>query len=335
MKSHLNILLATLLHLTTAHGAVEAEPNNSSPQANGISVGVTMQGQLASESDEDWFALWVPQATTLRLAFDSPSNLPSPSWEYHVIRCQDSGGNVLLRFGAAEDKSFDFFLPAGGVYHFVIQKGSYSLQTGQYSILLSEVFTTTERELNNTRPTASPVQQGIQTAGQISSDSDTDWFSFTAGSSGTATVAFDSPANLPSPSWEYHVIQVTNGGGFVYSSVRTASDTQFNVALPAAGTYYVGVTKGSDSLLTDQYNLNLISIPSPPTATELTATIQTAIDLKWISRDDRSYKIERSTTMEPGTWSLIVGPIPGTGIEMRYFDSTSGNNRAFYRVVEQ
>lgn len=328
-------MIVAALQLQVASAAVETEPNNSAVSANGMNLGSEIRGQLATENDQDWFSLSVPQATTVNIAFDSPQNLPSPSWEYHIVRCQDSTGASLMKFGAAQDKTFSCFLPSEGIYYFVVQKGVDALVTGQYGILITQSATPAEREPNNSRATSTPIQQGVDIRGQLSSTTDFDWYSFSAGSAGIATLSFDSPANLPSPSWEYHVIQVSDASGSVLSSVGTASDTQLNVSLPAAGTYYARVSTGRDQLLTDQYVINLLAVPVPLVSTDVAITIQTAVEIRWNSRSDRSYTIERSISMEASSWMPVTGTIPGTGMPMNYFDSTTTNSRAFYRVREQ
>ena len=69
------ILLLLALLPGWADAAVEIEPNNTAQQANVLTMNVPMQGQLSSDSDQDWFLLSVSGATAVSIFFDSPMNL--------------------------------------------------------------------------------------------------------------------------------------------------------------------------------------------------------------------------------------------------------------------
>jgi hypothetical protein len=333
-KNLKTVLLLISMFWTAARGHAETEPNNSSSQANGLAIGLPMTGQLANTADLDWFSLSVAQATTINVSFDSPQNLSSPSWEYHLIRCEDSVGTILMTVGTASDTAVTVYLPMAGTYRLVVGKGSNTLTTAQYSLTVTPAFTVAEHEPNNLISAATPIQPTQPIHGQLSSTTDVDWFQFSAGAPGVVSFAFDSPANLSSPSWEYHIITIMNGSGVVFSSMGTASDITFDVTLPTSGTYYASVAKGKDQLHSQPYKLTLASTTGTTPATPLSATIQPAVEIAWTSKVGKSYTVQWSVNVA-GPWQQMAGPLPGSGARMNFFDSTALSTRRFYRVIEQ
>lgn len=303
-------------------------------QANGLSLSAPMQGQLASTTDQDWFALSISNPTTIRVSFDSPTSLSSPSWEYHLVRCQNVSGQIFLNFGAAEDKAFDVYFPSAGIYYFIVTKGFDSLVTTPYSFTLVETATVVEREPNDSVNNSTLLPISTPVKGQIASIADLDWYQFSSGTAGQVSIAFDSPKSLSSPSWEYHLIKVVDAQGNLLAGFGTASDLQFNVSIPSAGVYYLSIEKGNDQLLTDPYGITLVSIPSPVSSATISATIAPAVEISWPSKLAKNYVVQKNGSLSAGGWLQVAGPFSGTGNLMRFFDSAS-SARSFYRIVEQ
>jgi len=47
-----------------------------------------------------------------------------------------------------------------------------------------------------------------------------------------------------------------------------------------------------------------------------------------------SYRIERSETLETGSWTILMGPVTGTGAAMQFHDpDVTASSRAFYRLI--
>jgi predicted phage tail protein len=102
------------------------------------------------------------------------------------------------------------------------------------------------------------------TSGQLSSESDQDWFGFSMSSRGVVSVAFVSPGNYVN---ETHTVQVRDGSGTILASVDTGSDTVFQTGVSSAGPYYIVVRDGPDAFfLSGQYTITITNSSAQTTA---------------------------------------------------------------------
>ena len=59
------------------------------------------------------------------------------------------------------------------------------------------------------------------------------------------------------------------------------------------------------------------------------------ITLRWQSRADRYYQVERATMLAPANWSVVMPGQPGNGGEMTWSSQVdAATPRAFYRVLQ-
>ena len=94
-----------------------------------------MSGQVASESDQDWFRFSVtsPHVT---VHFDSPKD--SGNYGYHTIQVRDGSGIIFASFDVGEDTEFQTGLPSAGTYFIVVRDGPRpELITQQYGVSVS------------------------------------------------------------------------------------------------------------------------------------------------------------------------------------------------------
>jgi len=96
-----------------------------------------------------------------------------------------------------------------------------------------------ESESNNTAATADAVTLGSAITGQLSTNSDIDFYSVAATSAGTLTVIFDVPTNNTYS--DYFELGLYDSAGTLLSLFATGSDKTYSVGAPTAGTYYIGV----------------------------------------------------------------------------------------------
>ena len=340
MNPHSLLIYATSLLLTVSvQSAVEIESNNTKATANPIIPGQGMTGQLASESDEDWFGFSASSSTIIRVMFDSPENLSGPAFGYHTIEVRNSAGDILSSVITGADTFFYATLPSAGTYYVVVLDGPYSfLSTGQYVVEITTTGTlpTTESEPNDNFSTSTPLTHGNTTWGQLSSENDEDWLAFSISGPATVTIVFDSPESLSGPAFGYHTIQVKNAAGTVYASVDTGEDKTFLVGLPAAGEYFVVVKDGPYTYLaTKMYSVTLTST-TPPTSTsvEIQSQIHTAVEITWDSSIGKSYVVEWTADLSQGSWFPLTSSTTGTGNQMNHLDSISGESKGFYRIKE-
>jgi hypothetical protein len=100
-----------------------------------------------------------------------------------------------------------------------------------------------ESEPNDTLATADAATLGSAMNGQLSTDTDVDWYSFSASGSGTVSVVFDAPTN--SVYSEYFTVGLYNSSGSLLRQYALGADSTLNMgAVAAAGTYYLKVQDG-------------------------------------------------------------------------------------------
>jgi hypothetical protein len=59
-----------------------------------------------------------------------------------------------------------------------------------------------------------------------------------------------------------------------------------------------------------------------------------AYTITWPTTAGRTYRVERSTNLTPGSWTTLQDNIPGTGADATYTDpNVTGLTRLFYRIV--
>lgn len=122
----------------TSHGIVgtaESEPNNNAASASLLYFGQINFGQIASETDQDWYSFNVGSSAAATVVFDSPEDVSSLSFSYHTIQVLDAEGLIYARVDTGMDKTFTVGLPDAGQYFLVVKDGPYSsLATKQYSV---------------------------------------------------------------------------------------------------------------------------------------------------------------------------------------------------------
>ena len=96
-----------------------------------------------------------------------------------------------------------------------------------------------ETEDNNSRDTADAVVSGAEIKGQLSSETDIDYYSLAATAAGTISINFDPTVN--SSYTEYYTVSLMDSSGNVLASQDVGKDTDFSAGITDAGTYYVAV----------------------------------------------------------------------------------------------
>jgi hypothetical protein len=54
--------------------------------------------------------------------------------------------------------------------------------------------------------------------------------------------------------------------------------------------------------------------------------------IQWPSAADRRYVIEKASVLAPGSWTVVLGEVPGTGSLQQFTDPSPGSGRNFYRI---
>jgi DUF971 family protein len=214
----------------------ETEDNNTSSEADELSSGSKIDGQLSSSSDVDWFKYTATGAASLNLAFDLPT---ASSLDYFSIQMQKSDGTVLSGVETGQDGTLTASVSEAGTYYVKVTDDYYH-DSGQYSITLTEgaYNSNYEREHNGYNGIGSLLTSDEKMSGQLFSSSDVDFFNIVADQAGTLTVQFDAPT---SSSLDYFKVTLQDSNFNTLSAIETGKDAQISAAVESAGTYWVKI----------------------------------------------------------------------------------------------
>ena len=216
----------------------EQEPNDY--YANALFSGAQIRGQVAADTDVDWYYLSTDAAGSLTVNFDAPTN--SSYSDYFHVWLYDKDGNILASRSTGQDTQFTADAPAAGDYFVAITAGDYYHDTGTYGLTVTSAASTVQRE---SEPNDGSLQADALTLdtpihGQLSTSADKDRFVLDLNSAGTLSVTFDGPTNS---TWSnYFRINLYDATGNLLFSRDTGSDTAFDVKAPAAGKYAVEIS---------------------------------------------------------------------------------------------
>ncbi len=116
MKLFIFIFIALLPALSFA----EIEPNNSSTQANRMTLSVLMHGQLSSREDVDWYVVRIDAGSSF--SFEVSSTVPAvriASWHFAIY---NSAGVLMSKFesGLSKSEIRQIGISQPGDYHIVV-----------------------------------------------------------------------------------------------------------------------------------------------------------------------------------------------------------------------
>ena len=240
----------------------ETEDNNYYHQADTLTSGVPIKGQLANLNDIDAYSLVTTGPGTIDIAFDSPTDTNYMD-HFEIILSEETtyGTNKIASQKTGKDTSFTVGVEEAGTYYvFINSSSNYSYNDEEYSLTATSTVGDTsniETEHNNSTTTADTLTSGIPIKGQLSDLHDYDWYSLVTTASGTIDIAFDSPTDIDY--MDYFEINLVGDTG-VIASQKTGKDTSFTAGVEEAGTYYVLVNSSSNYSYNDEeYSLTATS----------------------------------------------------------------------------
>ncbi len=180
-------------HQVGSTAGFESEGNNSAAEANELTLGTAVTGQLASGEDVDYFKFAVSDAGLLTLDLDLPTDYDY--YDTFSLGLYDSQGTLLNSYASGTDKTFKTVVPQAGEYYLALSAAySYDYSSGSYSLKASYAPGTIEgfeSESNDSIETANALSLGEAVMGQLSSYADIDTFKLEALSAGLLTLKFD------------------------------------------------------------------------------------------------------------------------------------------------
>jgi hypothetical protein len=232
VKTFMRLLLFFQLAVTTelALAAAEVEFNDTPQTANPLSAGVSMNGQLYSKDDIDYFKMDVTGEGTFEIMLyrSGFTQLEVLNSSLQVVGvCCSYDGNISLGFDGP------------GTYYFRVSGAT----AGSYTLYVDTSSTRSgETEFNNTLETASALTSGVSMGGHLYSITDIDYYKILVGDSGSLKITV-SGRDLKHYATALDVFNPA--GQLIASSYVPNSDRDniFYVGYAQSGTYHFKVSQ--------------------------------------------------------------------------------------------
>jgi hypothetical protein len=223
----------------------EREGNDSTLAANSLTMGESISGQLAFSDDLDFYVFSVDEAGAVDIELDLATNYGQA--EFFSLSILDQQGQEMARYNTGQNGTYPVGLAEAGIYYLSIGSSEGRHDSGVYSITVKntqESSNAFEFENNNTIGTANRLPLGVATTGQVSSNSDSDFFSVEVTSAGFLTIELDIP-ELTHSYRNYFALRLRNSEGELLQHVETRQDSTYSFPVHATGTYFVEIS-GTD-----------------------------------------------------------------------------------------
>ena len=240
-----------------ASGNWETENNNSQTRADVISPNQSVNGNLSSRSDVDWYKVTLNSNCYISLTLNHP--YIDSGATYWQVKFYNSSGDVTYQMDVSGNttskRSCRLGLPRGTYY---IEVSDYSYSAENYNLRVNYVVASYwETENNNSIGTADSIAPNTSVTGSLMNSSDADYYKFTLGSNGYISLTLnhsyiDSSLNY----WRVRLFRGSDGSlmNEFYYQGNISSQRTCRIGLPK-GTYYVQV---SDYFHSDiDYNLRV------------------------------------------------------------------------------
>jgi Ca2+-binding RTX toxin-like protein len=236
---------------------LEFESNDTGAEATQGIFGVKMQGQLSSETDQDFFKFTVTESTLLNLKFSGASS------NFTITVYSDAAAtNTVFSSASTSGLSDLTWSAATGDYFILIQAGA-SYSSAVYDVTVKSVEAEAiagEVESNGDFATASEFLAGTSpmqgVLGALSSSSDEDYYKIELSDTGTYTLAFNIADGATADTGELYKITLWDSTQSLQSSFEISADLTFDFAVPVAGIYYISI-ESAGSFIDNQYTLHV------------------------------------------------------------------------------
>ena len=261
VKTFMRLLLFFQLAVTTelALAAAEVEFNNTPETANALTSGVTMNAQLYSAADTDYFKITTGGRGTLTIVSSGAVGA--------VVEVLN-GARQVIGAGVIGNYSFTVGVNTAGTYLFRVSGDSPS--TRAYTLKVTESSdATTEIESNDTPATATALTSGVSMSGHFYDIADIDYYKITVGSSGVLTIS------VRRTGYATGDIEVLNTAQQVIAASSIRNGT-FMAGFDRPGTYLFKVYRPSRDYYYFSYNpyqltVEVESVPDSPSLTRFVA----------------------------------------------------------------
>ena len=235
----------------------ETEPNPDGPTADLFPVNTEITGALITDQDTDCYKFVMEAPGAISLSFKH-GHLDSSTVFWNVILSDDKG-NQLYTFPSAGNKpeveTAPVGVPAGTYYVTVDHQYSFDHSAAPYTLemdyIKSDVW---EKELNNDKDSATPIQVNTEENGRLMKDTDEDYYSFELSSADEVSLQFKHDHREGSTVYWVITVMDQNGNDLKTFSSRGNAPVITTETFPLeAGSYYVCIKH--------QYSFDHLGIP--------------------------------------------------------------------------
>ena len=154
--------------------AYESESNNSRVTANTLALGASIQGQLSSGSDVDYYAVNIGTSGVLNVNFNRANNLPYSNYN---IQVENSSGVVLAAYNDATDPEvFSVGVGQAATYYVKVQSASSGYAYADPYLLSTTFQASTPSDVVGNTSSNTLLSVGTSFLSSIDSASDQDFF---------------------------------------------------------------------------------------------------------------------------------------------------------------
>lgn len=254
----------------SSSNAWETESNNDFSSSDNIAVNTTVNGSLMDSNDVDWFKFTINSKGVINISFSHDyveSGLTY--WEMYIY---NSNVSELSRYDFVGNQMAttrgNIGLPAG-TYYIKIQDDYFSDVDYTFTVNYSQK-NNWETEINDSLGTADTINTNSINYGSLMSSSDSDWYKFSIGKTGTITLRFShSYVDSGSTYWR---MRLYNSNGeeqnyYDYQGTDTEKDSSLYLT---TGIYYLQI---EDYIYSDVDYGILIIDPNASDTTKPTGSI--------------------------------------------------------------
>ena len=292
----------------------ESEHNGTRALAETMTLGRTIEGQLSTAADVDWYRITPGQVGALDVSFTDYINNDTGGSDQFTIEVTDSSGTVLEAWANTSYQGSGMRIGiANTAAHFIKvshDPASGAIDTGWYHLNVTQAPSNIdyESERNDTRGLAEAMTIGRVIEGQLSTDADVDWYRIVPGQVGALDVSFTDYINNDTGGSDQFTIEVTDSSGTVLETWANTSyqGSSKRIAVASTAERFIKVSHdpASGAVDTGWYHLTATSINFAPSLAQ-------ALPDFTLNEDVALNRVIPATTFaDPGdtlVWSATLG----------------------------